>query len=131
MFYQATHITGIRTITSMYPLMSSKTSLLTVCLILHITGIFSGALSFHVSLCTCVKSILNTVLGLSLLLEYWIPPFQSGKPASYKYIKRTANRMHRCCCQLVFVTEVNLGYVRYFTDFNYCFQFILWHTELD
>jgi hypothetical protein len=130
MFYQATHITGIWTITSIYSLMSSNTTLLTVCLVLHITGIFSGALSFHVSLCIFVKPPLNTFLGLSLMLEYWIPHLQSGKPASYKYFKGTANRMHRCCCKLVFVTEVNLGYVQYFTDFNDCFQFILWHTEL-
>ena len=51
------------------------------------------------------------------------PLCRSSKPACCKYFNRTANRMHGCCCQLVFVIEVSLGYVQYFIYFNYCFQF--------
>ena len=51
------------------------------------------------------------------------PLCRSSKPASCKYFNRIANRMHGCCCQLVFVIEVSLGYVQYFIYFNYCFQF--------
>ena len=104
-------------------LMSNKTTLFTVYVILHIAKIFSDALSFHAWLCICTEPILKAVFGLSLMLEYWIPPLQKFKPASCKYFNRTANRMHGCCCQQVFVIEVSLGYVQYFIYFTYGFQF--------
>jgi len=47
MSYQAIHITGLRTVTSIYSLMSGNTTLLTVYPILHIKGIFSDSLSFN------------------------------------------------------------------------------------
>jgi hypothetical protein len=111
-FYQAMCITGIWMITSIY-LMSSKTTLLTVYLILHITGIFTEALSFHTWLCICEKPHLKVFLGLSLTLQYWILICRSVKPASFKYFNRSSHRMHGCCCQLVFVIDVSLGYVQY------------------
>ena len=122
-FHQATHITGIRTISSIHFLMSSGTTVLTACLILHIAGIFSDALFFSSWLCIYAKPLLNAVFALSLLLEYWIPLCRSAKLAACKCFSGTANRMHECCCQLVFVMEVTLGYVQYFIDLKYCFQF--------
>ena len=116
-----THITGIWTITSIYSLMSSKTTQLTVYPILHIAGIFSDAFSFHAWLCVSAMTLLNVVFGLSLTLGY--PLRRSSKPASCKYFNGTANRMYGDCCQLVFVIDVSLGYVQYFGDFNYFFQF--------
>ena len=122
MSYQAIHITGLWTVTSIYSLMSSKTTLLTVYPILHIKGIFSDSLSFNAWLCICAKPLLNAAFGLSYMLEYWTPLCRSSKPASCKYFNRTVNRLHGCCCQLVSLIEVNLGYVLYLVDYN-CFQF--------
>ena len=87
------------------------------CLILHIAGIFSDALRI------CAKPLFNAVFCLSLTLEFWIPPLQKFKIDSCKYFNGNANRMHGCCSQLGFVTEVSLGYVHYFVDFIYFFQF--------
>ena len=117
-----THITGIWTITSIYSLMSSMPTQLTVYPILHIAGIFSDAFSFHAWLCVSAMTLLNVVFGLSLTLGY--PLCRSSKPASCKYFNGTANRMHGCCCQLVFVIDVSLGYVQYFGDFNYFFSLL-------
>ena len=69
------------------------------------------------------KAILNSVLDLSLKLEIGYTICRHTKQVSCTYFMGTANRMNGCCCQLVFVTEVSLGYVQYFIDFNYCFQF--------
>ena len=115
-------IRGIWNITSMY-LMFSMTTMLNLNLILHIAGIFTEALSFHTWKCISEKPILKVLLGLSLTLQYWLLLCRSVKTASFKYYNKTSHRMHGNCCQLVFVIDVNLGYIHYLVDFYYCFQF--------
>jgi hypothetical protein len=130
--YQAMCITGIWMMTSTY-LMSSKSTLLTVHLILHITRIFTEALSFHSWLCICEMPDLKVVLGHSLTLQYWIIFCRSAKPASCKHFNRTAQRMHWFYFQLVFVIDISLGYIQCVADLFYCVQFTawtLWFTEL-
>jgi len=62
---------------------------------------YSDVLSFHAWLCVCGNPLLKVVLGLSLMLEYGYPLCRSSKPAYCKYYNRTANRMHRCCSQVI------------------------------
>ena len=101
--------------------MSKKTTQLIEKLFTHITQMFPDVLSFHAQLCICAKPfwILFSISRWSYNIGYTL--CGSAKPASCTYFKGTANWMHG---QLVFVIEVRVGYVQYFMDLKYCFQFI-------
>ena len=103
-------------------LMSRKTTLLIKKLFMHITQTF-WCLVIPCSTAHMCKAILNYFLDLSLKLEYWTHPLQKRKTCFLYLLQGNCKQNARCCCQLVFVSEVRLGYVQYFIDFNYCFQF--------
>jgi len=64
----------------------------------HIAGIFSAALYFHAGLHICAEPLLNAVLDLSLMLEYWDTPFaEIQNLLLVNTSNRNANGMHGYC----------------------------------